>query len=186
MKKFIPLFVLIVVLILIGFATFKLNSNNSNNYANEDTDLSFQKVKISLPDFAIKDLYSEEKSLSKKDLIGKYSIINFFASWCVNCKAEHEFFMRLKEKNIIDIYGIAMKDREESTKRFLINSGNPYKKIGKDAEGAFSKSLNVEAIPETWIVDKEGNVIMKTKYNFDMKTIIEIISFINLKNESSK
>jgi cytochrome c biogenesis protein CcmG/thiol:disulfide interchange protein DsbE len=124
------------------------------------------------------DLFDENRDFSKKQLIGKYSIVNFFASWCTTCRAEHEILMRLKDENIVDIYGVAWRDIDENTKDYLSRHGNPFKMVAKDNQGLFSKIINIEAIPETLIVDKEGNVVMRYQGNLQDFSVDEIREFL--------
>ena len=73
-------------------------------------------VKKPMPD--LPDLIFEELSYFKKEAIGekfnnqKY-LVNFFASWCAPCLAEHPTFMKLREKGVI-IIGINFRDDEEN------------------------------------------------------------------------
>lgn len=147
-----------------------------------------RRVRIALPDFSLSELFSNHDTFGKQDLVvknqnqdteestlkadqqnltksnitqKKYSLVVFFASWCSACTIEHEFLMRLKDENAIEIYGIAWRDIDKETKEFLKKYGNPYKKIGVDSSGLFTKIAAINAIPETWIVDNNGIVVMR-------------------------
>ncbi|MCE3254518.1 MAG: ccmG [Rickettsiaceae bacterium] len=116
--------------------------------------------KMAMPEFALRDLYNSKEILSNQDFAkSKYSLINIFSSWCVECKKEHEFLMNLSRTKSIDIYGVAWRDIDKNTKDYLEKNGNPYLKIGVDSKGLLSKLLPIEGVPETFIVDDKGQII---------------------------
>lgn len=180
MKKFLPFLTLIFLVSLVAIATYNLNKKQeiSTTESGGGADIHFVRTKINLPDFSLPDLFDEEKNFSKKDLASKYSMINFFASWCTTCRAEHEILMRLHDEKIIDIYGIAWRDFDDKTKSYLSKNGNPFKKTASDSRGLFTKIAGIQAIPETWIVDKNGNVVMRFRGNLQEFSIGEIINFL--------
>jgi cytochrome c biogenesis protein CcmG, thiol:disulfide interchange protein DsbE len=189
MKKFLPFLVLVFLMGLIGFSTFNLSQKESTTEQEnigesnpQDSGMHFVKTNISLPEFSLPDLFNEEAEFSKKDLVGKFSVINFFASWCTTCRAEHEILLALKSKKIVDIYGVAWHDIDENTKSFLEKDGNPYMKVAKDSRGLFTKMIGLEAVPETVIVDKRGHVVMRFKGNLQEFSIEEIEEFLRRNN----
>lgn len=181
MKKFIYALTFIILLIATLIATFKISKNTPQEapvLAEGQSDVSFFRVRITLPEFSFNDIYSNDKTLTKKDLEGKYSLINFFASWCTTCHAEHEVLLKLQQEQIIDMYGIAWRDGEESARQYLDENGNPFLKVATDTSGLFSKLADIQAIPETWIVDKKGNVVMRFRGNLQEFSIGEIKEFL--------
>jgi len=181
MKKFIYALVFIILLVATLIATFKISKNTPQeapSLAEGQSDVAFFRVRITLPEFSFNDIYANDKTLSKKDLEGKYSLINFFASWCTTCHAEHEVLLKLKEEQIIDMYGIAWRDGEESARQYLDENGNPFLKVATDTSGLFTKLADIQAIPETWIVDKKGNVVMRFRGNLQEFSIGEIKEFL--------
>ena len=182
MKRFLPFFTLLFLVSLIGIATYKISGEkdirDSKNLTDlGESDIKFSKVSIHLPEFSLPDLFDENKDFSKKDLTGKYSIVNFFASWCTTCHAEHEILLRLQSENIADIYGIAWRDVDNNTKKFLKNNGNPYKKVAKDSRGLFNRITGIRAIPETLIIDPYGNVVMRYRGNLQDFSVDELREF---------
>ena len=188
MQKFLPFLTLLFLVSLIGISTYKLNEKQeiseelqaSNNP--DEINIHFVKTNIQLPEFSLVDLFNDKEEFSKKNLIGKYSIVNFFASWCTTCRAEHEILLRLKDEKIVDIYGIAWRDIDDNTKKFLAENGNPYSKIAKDNAGLFTKITGIEAVPETLIIDPKGNVVMRYRGNLQDFSIDEIKRFIKSKS----
>ena len=165
----------------IAIATYNLNSKQeiSSSKDSENSGIHFVKANIPLPEFSLPNLFDQSKSISKQDLMGKYSIVSFFASWCTTCKAQHHVLMRLKHEKLIDIYGIAWRDIDENTKALLQKTGNPYKKTASDSRGLFSKISGLQAVPETWIINKKGVIVMRFRGNLHDFSVDEIRTFLN-------
>ena len=64
---------------------------------------------------------------------GEVTLVNFWASWCPPCRAEHPTLERLSAEGI-RIVGINFGDREADAKRFLAQEGNPFSAIPFDPE----------------------------------------------------
>ena len=85
-------------------------------------------------------------------------MINFFASWCAPCKIEHPLFVELAEQNI-PIYGIAFRDKIVPLQAYLDSNGNPYKQYGSDAKGTAGIAWGLRGVPETFVVNEQGQII---------------------------
>ena len=101
------------------------------------------------------------KLLTPRDLQNKeqLKIVNFFASCCPPCNVEHPQLMELA--NNYKIYGIAKKDNGENVIKWLKVNGNPFTKIGLDKDGISSIEWGVYGLPETFLIDTEGNIIYR-------------------------
>ena len=115
-----------------------------------------------LPKFSIPELFNEDQLVSNQDIKNKISLINFFASWCAPCKAEHPLFFEIKKQfpNLI-ILGIDMQDVNEDAINFLTIDGNPYDYVGIDKNGFIGVEFGVVGLPETFLVDKSNKIIYK-------------------------
>ncbi|HZB91389.1 MAG TPA: DsbE family thiol:disulfide interchange protein [Stellaceae bacterium] len=96
--------------------------------------------------------------LSRDAIKGQVAIINFFASWCIPCRAEQPLLLRLSEQEHVPVYGIAYKDKPEDAKRFLDQLGDPYRRIGLDESGRTAIDFGVYGVPETYLIDKSGHI----------------------------
>lgn len=92
---------------------------------------------------------------------GGMSIVNIWASWCGPCRVEHPFLMYLKAQGKAQIFGVNYKDVPENARRFLGVYGNPYHKVGVDTAGRTSVDWGVYGVPETFVVDGSGKIILK-------------------------
>src|SRR5678815_1384948 len=89
---------------------------------------------------------------------GKPVLVNFFASWCAPCLAEHPLFTRLKEREGAVIVGIAWKDKPEATRAWLQRLGDPFKVVGYDPDGKLALDWGLSGVPETYLIDGQGIV----------------------------
>lgn len=98
---------------------------------------------------------------ASSDLVGKISVVNVFASWCVPCRQEHPLLEELAKVDGIELVGINYKDKPENARRFLGSLGNPYDRIGADTIGRTAIEWGVYGVPETFIVDDKGMIRYK-------------------------
>lgn len=89
------------------------------------------------------------------------TIVNIWASWCGPCRIEHPLLMQLKAKGRAQILGINYKDVAENARHFLGVYGNPYHKVGVDGAGRTSVDWGVYGVPETFVVDGTGKIVLK-------------------------
>ena len=111
------------------------------------------------PDFALKD--ADGKTVHLSDYKGKVVILDFFATWCGPCKIEIPWFVEMERKNKdrgFSVLGVSMDDEGwEVVKPFLSDLGVNYRVvIGNDATA--SQYGGVDALPTTFIIDKEGRI----------------------------
>lgn len=111
-----------------------------------------------LPEFSVPALNDPETQLNNQNLRGKVYLLNFWASWCSACQAEHEMLLEIKNKYHIPIFGIVYKDKAQNARHWLDISGNPYTLIGVDHRGDLAELFQIYGTPETFIVDKKGMI----------------------------
>ena len=110
------------------------------------------------PEFDLPPLMTGRPGLASSDLGGEVSLVNFFASWCVPCRAEHPLLMRITEQNLVPLYGINYKNKKKDALDWLDELGNPYRRIGQDSTGRAGIEWGVYGLPETYIIDKDGRI----------------------------
>lgn len=86
-------------------------------------------------------------------------IVNFFASWCPPCRAEHPTLTALAEAGV-PLYGVNYRDRDAQAMSFLDELGNPYDLIGTDPSARNGRDWGVVAMPETFFIDNDGIVVL--------------------------
>mgnify|MGYP001224662803 FL=1 len=169
-------FISISIIFLISFYVFFEGLNTTNNYSPEQSLEIDTNIKSKL-------LYSEEKvTLNQLIEENNLSIINIWASWCIPCREEHPYLLKLKTASNINLIGINYKDNKSNAKKFLNELGNPYSNVMLDEKGINSIELGAYGVPETILLDTKSKKIIK-KYigpldNARFQEITEI-----LKNE---
>ena len=109
------------------------------------------------PDFDLAGL-DGAPGLSRAALQGHVAVVNFFASWCVPCRAEHPLLMRLAEQDHVPLYGIVYKDKPENAARVLAELGDPYRRVGLDESGRTFIDFGAYGVPETYLIDSAGHI----------------------------
>ena len=87
-------------------------------------------------------------------------IVNFWASWCAPCRVEHPQLMLLAAEGI-PVFGINYKDDPEKAVGFLAELGDPYAAIGTDETGRVALEWGVYGVPETYVIDGNGSVVLR-------------------------
>ncbi len=183
-QNFVPLAVLIALILLIIFSIIKTSQKQEIQSSAKSNEFLASGVRqnIKLPEFSLPDLYDENRNFSLHNLVNeqkKYSLINFFASWCTTCREEHEILLRLKDENLLDIYGIAWHDFKNNTQDFLEKNGNPFLQTALDSQGLFTRIITIKAVPETVLVDSAGIIVLRFTGNLTEDNILEIKNFLN-------
>ena len=101
-------------------------------------------------------------------------LVNFWASWCGPCRAEHPILERLSDEGVT-IYGINYKDEPEKALRFLEELGDPYAAIVADGTGRTALEWGVYGVPETFVIDAKGRIAYKHVGPFNRRSLEEDI-----------
>jgi thiol-disulfide isomerase/thioredoxin len=115
-------------------------------------------------DFTLPDAKGNEFKLSS--LKGKYVLVDFWASWCVPCRAENPFLLKaykeLKEKNF-EIVGVSLDDKRESWLNAVTTDNLPWTQVSdvKGFKTEVAVRFGISAIPQNVLIDPQGRVIAK-------------------------
>jgi len=97
--------------------------------------------------------------LAASDLRGQgVTLVNFFASWCIPCRAEHPLLEKMVREDGVRLVGINYKNKPEEARAWLAKLGNPYARIGADESGRVAIDWGVYGVPETFVVDNESRI----------------------------
>ncbi len=147
---------LILLLFIFSFLVLFKSLNKVNIYIPENI---FEKK---LTNFETKDLFSNRivnvyDNLSNKD----FTVLNIWSSWCLPCRVEHPYLMKLKKNENLNMIGLNYKDKYENAINFLNNYKNPYSLILVDLDGVISIELVAYGVPETFIINNKKKIIIK-------------------------
>ena len=138
MKRHILIPVVGLVVLVVSVIFYFNQSTNKNNSRDEVSNLIFE-----TPDFYNNKLINE-------NTLGEFYIVNFFASWCKPCLAEHPLLMEMKKKGIT-IIGINFRDNEDNFKEWINEHGNPFEYILRD-DGTIAYEMGLIGVPETFFI----------------------------------
>lgn len=115
-----------------------------------------------VPAFSLPPLEGRSPSgLSTADLGGgRVSLVNVWASWCTPCRAENGVLLGLKARGLT-VHGLVYKDKQASAREFLSELGDPFARVGFDADGRVAIDWGVTGVPETYVVDGRGIIVAK-------------------------
>lgn len=104
----------------------------------------------------------DDKGFASADLKGEVSLVNIFGSWCVACRVEHPFLMKIKENGWVPVHGIDWREPDrDAGPTWLKRHGDPYTLAGDDPKSKAAIAFGVTGAPETFVVDKQGVIRYK-------------------------
>ncbi len=132
--------------------------------------------KTSALNFKLKDLSGKEISLS--DFKGKKVFLNFWASWCPPCRAEmpdiEKLYQETKNSDLV-ILAVNIGD-DKNTARSFIEKNKYNFTVLLDLDQSIAAQYNIVAIPTSFFIDKDGNIISSTKGGMTMEDMKNYIS----------
>ncbi|AZB64803.1 DsbE family thiol:disulfide interchange protein [Cereibacter sphaeroides] len=87
-------------------------------------------------------------------------LVNYWASWCAPCRVEAPTLEALAADGV-EIHGVNYKDKPENAEAFLAELGNPYATMGADASGRMALDWGVYGVPETYVIDGKGRIVLR-------------------------
>ena len=100
-------------------------------------------------------------SVADADLrTGEVTVVNFWASWCPPCRAEHPVLLHLQEQGV-RIVGVNYKDKTGAASGYLTEDGSPFIGVPYDPQGRAAIEWGVTGPPETFILSGDGTVLHK-------------------------
>lgn len=113
------------------------------------------------PDFAL--TLFDGRTLRLGDLRGRVVLVNFWASWCTACRQESpvlEWAWQTYRPRGVIVIGINVWDRREDALAMMREFGKSYPN-GPDPSGKILQDYGLTGIPETFIIDRTGNIVRK-------------------------
>ena len=131
-----------------------------------------------LPGFALSELHVEEATVDNWTMRGRITLLNFFGSWCVECKDERKVLQKIAHSPNIQLVGIDWLDSRSTAIAWLGDFGYAYHRVGFDDDGEVAAMLGVENAPTTFIVDFRGHIRYKHVGPITSKVYAETIKQI--------
>lgn len=114
-------------------------------------------------------------------LKGKYVLVDFWASWCVPCRAENPHLLKaynqFKDKNF-EIVGVSLDETRSAWLNAVKHDGMPWIQVSdlKGFKSDVALQYGISAIPQNFLVNPEGVIIAKNLRGEDVdKKLAEFI-----------
>lgn len=174
----------LLTLVLVLFAALLVPQNVLAQTAvapaeDPDTKYAVEMLKpgTAAPDFTLTSLDGKKVSLS--DFRGKPVVIDFWASWCPDCRKDApvmvELHRQFADKGIVFL-GVSFDTNRESWAAAVKKYGIEYTQVSnlkKWKETEVSKAYHVNWIPAIYVVDAEGKVVLGTVVSAKLKGVLE-------------
>ena len=95
---------------------------------------------------------------------GRFTLVNFFATWCVPCQREHDDLAAFDERHrrIGDagVVTVVFDDTTDNVREFFAERGGDWPVVVGD-EGDIALDYSVAGVPESYLVGPDGRVLAK-------------------------
>ncbi len=142
-----------------------------------------------VPTFSLPLLSNLEKQISNQDLPKQPYLLNIWASWCLTCRVEHPFLLKMAEQGI-PLVGINYKDELADALSYLNQHKDPYTLNLQDTNGKLGIDLGLTGVPESFVIDGAGNIrqhilgeINEERFN---KQVLPCLNALNSQADDNK
>lgn len=118
------------------------------------------------PDITLNTI--DGKPFALKDLRGCYVVLDFWASWCPDCRKDSPFIMQLYKKfgaKGVAFVGVSFDKNLESWKNGVAKLGIEYTQVSDlkpMRESPVAEVYHVKWIPTVYVIDPQGKVVLAT------------------------
>lgn len=130
------------------------------------------------PDFSAKS--PEGKTVSLKDVKGKVTIIDFWASWCMPCREENPNVVALYNEfhdKGLNIVGVSLDNPKDDAKwkAAIAQDKLTWAQVSnlQGWQDPIAKKYNVTSIPATFLLDASGKIVAKNLQGEELKAKVK-------------
>jgi peroxiredoxin len=173
---------------VIEIATFEpyykpLSSRVLSSYTGQRLTAKYDKAKQIAVGKAVDFTLPDDKgnSFQLASLKGKYVLVDFWASWCVPCRAENPHLLKaynqLKDRKF-EIVGISLDETKAAWLNAVKKDAMPWIQVSdlKGFKNEIALKYGISAIPQNFLLNPEGIIVAKNLRGDDVNE--KIASFI--------
>jgi cytochrome c biogenesis protein CcmG, thiol:disulfide interchange protein DsbE len=114
------------------------------------------------PDFQLQSLDGKaDAAVRLSDLRGQVVVVNFWASWCAECRVEQpdldETWTRFRDSGVV-VVGVDFQDTQGDAREYLAEAGSSYPVVA-DTDSTTALAFGLRGVPETFVVDQQGQIV---------------------------
>jgi cytochrome c biogenesis protein CcmG/thiol:disulfide interchange protein DsbE len=95
------------------------------------------------------------------DLRGHVIVVNFWASWCAECRTEqadlNRIWQRFRDAGVV-VVGVNFEDATDDARQYVASSGASYPVV-VDADSRTALAYGLRGVPETYVIDPHGRLV---------------------------
>jgi cytochrome c biogenesis protein CcmG/thiol:disulfide interchange protein DsbE len=105
---------------------------------------------------------------------GRWTLVNFFATWCVPCVEEHDDLVQFSNTHALtgdaEVVSVVFSDEPDDVEAFFDERGGDWPVV-RDDDGRIATDFGVTGVPESYLVAPNGIVVAKIVGGIDVERL---------------
>lgn len=110
---------------------------------------------------------------------GQWTVVNFFATWCVPCVEEHDDLVAFSNAHALagdaGVVSVVFSDDAEAVEAFFDERGGDWPVV-RDEDGRIATDWGVTGVPESYLVAPDGSVRAKIVGGVDVARLEQLLA----------